>query len=258
MRKVISTILVLMIIVFHGAYADNASSTLQEMYAQAELLMATGDYSGAAMQFENLGAYSDASQMAMYCKAVAAAESYGLYSIAVEAFENLGDFKDSKQMSTYYIARSYQAAAETVDVSSASDNDLRSARSDSDQAFEIYSRLALFKDCLTRMDIYIEALALEKNGDYQKAIETYKQIEDYKDSKSRITACEEAIEKAIIENTYQKALMLQEQGSYQEAIDIYMTIQGYKDSKERIDSCENAITDGIYQEAVQYEENRVC
>ena len=48
------------------AFADNATSELQNMYAEAELLMARGDYSGAATQFEALGAYSDASQMAMY------------------------------------------------------------------------------------------------------------------------------------------------------------------------------------------------
>jgi hypothetical protein len=76
------------------AYTENAVATLQDMYSQAELKMATGDYSGAGAQFDALGAYSDSSQMAMYCKALEAAETLNLYDIAIDAFVKLGDFKD--------------------------------------------------------------------------------------------------------------------------------------------------------------------
>ena len=49
-----------------SASTESATAQLQEMYAQGELLMVQGDYAGAVAQFESLGAYSDASQMAMY------------------------------------------------------------------------------------------------------------------------------------------------------------------------------------------------
>ena len=191
-----------------SAYSESATSTLQEMYAQAELSMATGDYSGAAAQFEALGAYSDASQMAMYCKAIAAAETLGMYDIAVSAFNDLGDFKDSKQMAVYYTARSYQAVGDSYDLSTASYDALKDAKSYYDEGAEIYGGLALFKDCLTRLSecqaqsdaieaqiasinepVYQEALALEESGKYQDAINMFKEIEDYKDSKAHIDAC---------------------------------------------------------------------
>jgi len=61
-------------------------------------------------------AHSDASQMAMYCKAIAAAETLAMYDMAVMTFQQLGDFRDSKQMVTYYTARGNEAAADAVDL----------------------------------------------------------------------------------------------------------------------------------------------
>ena len=66
----------------------------QKAYEQAEALMASGKYAEAAAKFEELGAYSDASQMAMYCRAVDAAETQGQFDVAVTAFSQMGDFKD--------------------------------------------------------------------------------------------------------------------------------------------------------------------
>ena len=257
-----------------SAYAQSATTTLQEMYAQAELLMATGDYSGAAGKFDALGAYADASQMAMYCKAVAAAETLGMYDVAVSAFNDLGNFKDSKQMSTYYTARRYQAVGDSFDVSTASDSELELAKFSYDKGTETYAGLALFKDCLTRMSecqtrskaveaeqnvraaakleaAYQAAVALEESGEFQKAINAFKKIQDYKDSKSHITACENAIKEGI----YQEALALKQNGEFQKAIDTFRKIRDYKDSKAHITACENAIKEGIYQDALALEES---
>ena len=258
-----------------SAYAQSATTTLQEMYAQAELLMATGDYSGAAGKFDALGAYADASQMAMYCKAVAAAETLGMYDVAVSAFNDLGNFKDSKQMSTYYTARRYQAVGDSFDVSTASDSELELAKFSYDKGTETYAGLALFKDCLTRMSecqtrskaveaeqnvraaakleaAYQAAVALEESGEFQKAINAFKKIQDYKDSKSHITACENAIKEGI----YQEALALKQNGEFQKAIDTFRKIRDYKDSKAHITACENGIKEGIYQEAVAFEQGK--
>ena len=151
MRKMIGLVLaVVLAFSMIPAFADNATSELQNMYAEAELLMARGDYSGAATQFEALGAYSDASQMAMYCKAIAVAESLGSYDMAIKTFEQLGDFRDSKQMVTYYTARGYEAVADALDLETASKDDLSNGIASYQTAEGYYAELALFKDCMDR------------------------------------------------------------------------------------------------------------
>jgi len=215
MKRFLSFVLIAMMLLTVGAYAESSISTLQEMYAQAELLMATGDYSGAAVKFEALGAYSDASQTALYCKAIAAAETLEMYDIAVSAFNDLGDFKDSKQMATYYTARGYQAVGDSIDISTASYSDLELAKFSYDKGADTYAGLALFKDCLTRMS----------------------------ECQTQSKAVEAAQSAILIEAKYQAALALEEGGMYQWAIDGFKNIQDYKDSKEHITACENAITE---------------
>lgn len=88
----LSACILLTVVLFTNmALAESAGATLQEMYQEAELLMVQGDYAGAAAKFEALSTYSDASQMAMYCKAIQAAES-GLYTIGIETLVNLALF----------------------------------------------------------------------------------------------------------------------------------------------------------------------
>ena len=65
MKKILVLVLALILALPMVANSESATATLQDMYAQAELLMAQGDYTGAAAKFEALGAYSDASQMTM-------------------------------------------------------------------------------------------------------------------------------------------------------------------------------------------------
>ncbi len=155
MRRLITVILaiILALISVHAVSAESATAKLQEMYSEAELLMATGDYSSAAVKFEAMGAYSDASKMAMYCKAVSAAEDLNLYEVAAATFDQLGDFRDSKQLAQYYIARAYQWGAEQIlsEQGKASANDLSKAAAAFTEAKKIYTTLALFKDCLMRI-----------------------------------------------------------------------------------------------------------
>lgn len=204
MKKMLALLLAFILALPLVASSESATAALQEMYAQAELLMVQGDYAGAAAKFEALGAYSDASQMTMYCKAIAAAETLGLYSMAVDAFNDLGDFKDSKQMATYYQGRAYEAAC-IIDVTTASDSYLYEALWHFEKAEKIYGGLAFFKDSLTRMGAcdkkieeikneqsqrtdaaYQNALALEQSGTYAEAIELYQSVSDYKDSAARL------------------------------------------------------------------------
>lgn len=277
--KTIVSLLLTVILLFSSACAESATAALQELYAQGELLMVQGDYAGAAAKFEALGTYSDASQMAMYCKAIAAAETLGLYSMAVDAFNDLGDFKDSKQMAKYYEGRAHEAAG-TIDVATASDGDLAQALWQLEEAEKVYGGLAFFKDSLTRYGacgerikeikgeqsrraqiererelarmegVYQEALALEQNGDYAEAITLYRSLNGYKDSAERIAVCETA----ILDGKYDAAVALMEAGKYSEAIAAFEAIRNHRDSAEKIKACETAIQtailDGKYDAAV--------
>ena len=267
MKRFVALLMTVMLLL-SSACAESATATLQELYAQAELLMVQGDYMGAAAKFEALGAYADASQMAMYCKAIAAAEMLGLYSMAVDAFNDLGDFKDSKQMAKYYEGRMYEAGG-TIDVATASDAALDEALWATGEAEKIYAGLAFFKDSLTRYAAcgerikeikkeqnrraadqqeatYQKALMLEENGDYAEAIKLYQNIKGYKDSAERIQICQTA----ILDGKYDAAVALMNAGKYSEAITAFNAIKTHRDSAEKIKECETAILDGKYEDAM--------
>ena len=259
MMKRFAALLMTLMLLLSSAFAESATAALQEMYAQAELLMVQGDYSGAAAKFEALGAYSDASQMSMYCKAIAAAETLGLYVMAVDAFVDLGAFKDSAQMAKYYEGRWYEANG-TLDIATASDSALDEALLTLGDAEKIYAGLAFFKDSMTRYAscgamikeikneqsrraadkmeaTYQKALKLEQNGDYTEAIKLYKSLNGYKDSEKRISICETA----LLDGKYAAAQALMNAEKYREAITAFTEIATHKDSAEQIKACETNI-----------------
>lgn len=281
--KRICAILLLFAMVVCTASAETATSSLQEMYAEAELLMVQGDYANAATKFEALSAYSDAAQMTLYCKAVYIAEM-GMYSMSVDALSSLGQFKDAPQLAKYYTACSFLDYAKTGKTDNLVDPELYSAILTEQQinkiknpnyettntqliycylAQEIFSELALYKDSLmkvaecktTGVEIleaeaaakeaaYQEALALEKAGNYELAIEAYKKLNDYMDSAERIAICEAALAEAAKvaaevarEAAYQNALALESASDYDKAIELYKEFDDYKDTPERIRIC---------------------
>lgn len=268
MKRLIVFILVLMMCLPMAVHGESATASLHEIYTQAELLMAQGNYDQAAVRFEALGAYLDASQLTMYCKAISAAENHGLHLTAVDAFEALGDFKDSKQMARYYKARAYQDAG-AINVRSANNSAFDKAIWHNQEALKIYNEMALFKDSMIRSSAcsekiseikgeqsrrtqaareatYQKALGLEQNGDYTGAIKLYQTIKGYADSNARIVTCQEAYNEQI----YQNALSLEQQGEYAQAINLYRKIPTYLDSKNRINEIK-------YQTAMKaYEEGR--
>ena len=249
-----------------SASSESATAQLQEMYAQGELLMAQGDYAGAATQFETLGAYSDASQMAMYCKGIMAAEDLGMFDVAVSAFQGLGDFKDSKQLITYYQGRSYQASADAL-IESEERDDLVSAKNDYDEATKIYSELALFKDCLTRLSAcqsglviaqakihaydYAVADKLEQDGKYEEAIKAFKALGSYSDSTERVKTVQEKINA----RDYAAADNLEQNGKYEEARKAFKALGSYSDSAERAKGVQEKIYSRDYAAADNLEQD---
>lgn len=253
-------LLFVILITTFTAASESATAQLQEMYAQGELLMTQGDYAGAATQFETLGAYSDASQMAMYCKGIMAAENLGMYDVAISAFQGLGDFKDSKQMVTYYQGRNYQAAAD-VWIESEKRDELVKARQAYDEAAKVYSGLALFKDCMTRISPcksgagnaqekinaydYKAADALEMAGKLEEALQAFEALGGYSDSAERAAG----IPEKIYARDYATADKLERGRQFEAALKAFKALGRYSDSAERAKGVQEKIYAQDYDEA---------
>ena len=194
--------------------AESATAKLSELYAEAELLLVEGSYDEAAAKFDALGSYSDASKMAMYCKAISMAETYKMYTIAVDTLLKLGEFKDCEQLAVYYTGRGTEDAGDIVldNIDKASDDDIKKAIKCYEDADKMYTELMLFKDSMIR--------AAQVAG-------KKKQLEEEQEIRSGNSK----------ENAYLTAKAFEEQSKWDEAIATYETIKDYKDSSDRIDFC---------------------
>lgn len=230
------------------------AQTPESKYKSAEKRMTQGSYTEAAEIFEELAGYSDSAQMAIYCKAVAAADQ-GNYALAVDALEQLGNYKDSAQLAQYYLAAGYERMAAIYgDITAASDSQLDTALAYYMEALPIYAGLSLYKDSEPRYaacssgietivaeqrrrteEIYQQAISLENAGKYQEAIQIYSDLDSYRDSAARIKACRQEI-------NYLAAITLEQEDALK-AWKKFQDFGDYKESKQH-----------IYQIASRYEQ----
>lgn len=73
---------------------------------------------------------------------------------------------------------------------------------------------------------YNNAIAQLEAGEYEKAIESFEELDDYRDSTTKITECQ-----------YRSAVELMENGDYFEARSAFENLNGYNDSEEKILEC---------------------
>lgn len=95
-----------------------------------------------------------------------------------------------------------------------------------------------------KFKIYQQALLDKRNGDYQRAKDSFYSISDFKDSLDLAHECESIIKKEEDfknEIIYKKANRYVDKGSYNEAIQEFNIIIEYKDARKRIEDCENLI-----------------
>ena len=76
---------------------------------------------------------------------------------------------------------------------------------------------------------YEKAITLMEAGKYDEAILVFEALDDYKDSKKKITECETK----ILDEKYHKAVALMEAGQYAEAITIFEALGDYSDAKKQ-------------------------
>lgn len=98
--------------------------------------------------------------------------------------------------------------------------------------------------------IYQEATALYNKGQYEKAIEKFEEIIEYKDSRDMIATCETAITNTALESSYVSAKALYSQKKYSEAYWAFYDIKEYKDSQTYM----TAIVDEVETVSLQYAE----
>ena len=96
-----------------GAFKDSAEKVSEVKYAAAMEQFTSGDYAGAIIAFEALGSYGDSAEKCMEAKYAAATEllAGGDYVKAEAIFDALGDYKDSVERQIQ-IRQAWYAAAE--------------------------------------------------------------------------------------------------------------------------------------------------
>lgn len=232
LKKAICLILVI-VIAFSGIAASKPAKT----YDKAQKEMTKGAYEKAAELFESISSYEDASQQAMYCKALAFGEK-GQYEDAVKALKFLGNFKDSAYLLTYY----------TICRQAFSDN---ASILDLLEAAEKFDEISIFRDSAKKAEecrqrVYNIALDCYNEGNYDVAAYIFDSLEDYQDSTEQVNISLETAK----EKQYQDAITLMQTGNYTEAISAFEELKGYKDSAAQIGACKTAIKEGHYQHAI--------
>lgn len=276
MKRLIS-LLFSLVFMLSIANAETATVSLQELYAQAELLMVQGNYGGAAAKFEQLSAYSDAAQMTLYCKAVYAADM-GMYAMAVDALNSMGQFKDAPQLARYYTACSYLEYVKSKSEHNLvnyeayrelwSENILKVFEDSKyhniseelkycEWAKEIFSELALYKDSLMKIEecnmliLGIQAANIaEKNAEKEKKYQEAIAQETENNYKTAISLYKElgnykdCVERYanLNKSIYQQAIIDEEKGNLENALDLFNLIKEYQDSNKHLQSLTHALT----------------
>lgn len=121
-----------------------------------------------------------------------------------------------------------------------------------DKAYETFVDLDDYKDSKKKATetIYKKGQYLSEQGQYIEAAETFERIPDYEDSKTLAEECRD-------EASYQDAMSLYEAGSYLEAADGFEKLGSYSDSKDwknksRYDYATKMLNEGNYKEAYTY------
>jgi len=118
------------------------------------------------------------------------------------------------------------------------------------EALQLFKLLSDYRDSkeqieLCNEEIYQIAISYENDKKYESAKEQFSKIIDYKDSKEKLTLFEN-------EEIYQMAISYENNKEYESAKEQFSKIIDYKDSKEKVEM----YNEEIYQNAISYENNK--
>lgn len=224
--------------------ADRSSKileTLQAVYKDAQKKMKNGEYELAFKEFDSLGTYEDASDLAdklkkeianqkLY-KAAEDSLSKKDYADAIEKFGKLGSYADAKQRKEAVQQARYEAAQKMMEKEEFKD------------AIAEFKMLGSYKDCKNLLNMakqdfakqtaYKKAEELYKAENYKNAIKQFAELGEYKDAANR--------KKEIQIERYKAAEAMVESGDLKGAIAEFKMLGSYEDAQQKAEDIETEL-----------------
>lgn len=97
---------------------------------------------------------------------------------------------------------------------------------------------------------YDTAVRFMNDGNYEKAMIEFKNLEGYSDSASKASRCEDLLYRP----TYLEAIGLMNRGEYDEARSTFWSVYDYKDSADKVKQCDELQYGPQYEEALAFME----
>ncbi len=246
-------------------YTRNRLAQQEEAYTRAKNRMegagAEHTFREAALLFEALGDYKDAAALATQC--IAAAEEAkraeeqarleAIYMSGVQQLKNARAHQSIRglrvgiqkltQIPDYKDAKEQIAQAELIKQKFEQALQKKAKQIRRIALASVISLAAVALVIILTINVFIpqskynRALDLMKDGNYTEAIDAFKELDDYLDSKKKIKECEAKIEEeriAILDAQYDNAITLMKDGKYDEAIAAFESLNGYRDSDTKI------------------------
>lgn len=88
---------------------------------------------------------------------------------------------------------------------------------------------------------YDNGVALMQGGEYAKAEDVFKELDDYEDSKQLVSYCQDA-------QDYEAAMTLKEAGDYEGAKTAFTKLYDFEDSQEQVKTCQYTLAEGLIEE----------
>ncbi len=228
-KLLIASSALLVIAIILGAYEYHNYQQKLKKYAAAAKVFESGQYEEAAKDFESLGGFRNADDLAKTARVFKELDS-GNADGAVKAAEGISDFQLKDEELQKYIdgkKESYYQAAETLVSSSLYE-----------EAAKIYKCLGKYKDSADA-SVYCEAMDRIEENDLDGAAALLEDIAGYKDAASLREKCQ----------TYKEAAELQDKGdeaSLNKAEEMFTGLGDFKDSSDRALACRSV---GLFAQA---------
>lgn len=206
------------------------------------------DFKKAESAFLKLSYYKDSRQKASSCKnkwqslvyerAIKRTKSEVLYDLrkAKEEFSSLGDYKDSliqiDDLNSKIISLEKQ---ENIKKEKTIKKIKIVATIATSVLFVVIAFIVVLNTIIIPNSKYNDAVILMDAGKYTEAIPLFESLAGYKDSYSKIDACNTA----ILDGKYDEAVALMSSGNIVEAYEALKALDGYKDSREKANSIYN-------------------
>ncbi len=175
---------------------------------------------------------------------------------AIKLYEKIIDFKDSRQQIENCKIKLERIRAE-IEIAEQEKEKQRKIKAKKEKKIAIIIAsvfvalvvaiiiIAIVSSSIYKSQTYNDAVDLMEDGKYEEAISAFQNIENYKDSQSKILECKYAV-----------AIGLMETGKYEAAYARFDTLDGYKDSEEKIAIIRKTVMDSVsdYHETGKYAE----